>query len=49
MRHHRQTHVASWPMPAAVWQRLEPLLPPRQGNPGPPRTVTLRRLTEGIF
>ena len=45
----RDTKRASWELPAAVWPQMEPLLPPKAGNTGHPRTVDLRRITEGIF
>ena len=40
---------ASWELPDAVWQRMEPLIPPKKSKEGHPRTVDLRRITEGIF
>jgi putative transposase len=40
---------ASWELPYAVWQRMEPLIPPKKSREGHPRTVDLRRITEGIF
>jgi transposase len=43
------TTQASWELPEAVWQRMELLLPPRQSTEGHPRTVDLKRITEGIF
>jgi transposase len=39
----------SWELPDALWQRMEPLIPPRKGPGGHPRTVDLRRVTAGIF
>lgn len=44
-----QAKLASWELPDEVWQRMEPLIPPRKSNVGHPRTVDLRRITEGIF
>ena len=43
------TTQASWELPEAVWQRMEPLLPPRKSKEGRPQTVDLKRITEGIF
>jgi putative transposase len=43
------TKRASWELPDAVWQRMELLSPPKKGTTGHPRTVDLRRITEGIF
>lgn len=43
------TTLASWELPEAVWQRMESLIPPRKSKEGHPRTVNLRRITEGIF
>jgi putative transposase len=40
---------ASGELPEAVWQQREPLIPPRNSNEGRPRTVALKRITEGIF
>lgn len=40
---------ASWELPEAVWQAMEPLIPPRKSKEGRPRTVNLRRVAEGIF
>jgi putative transposase len=44
-----ETTRASWELPEALWQHMEPLIPPRQSNAGRPRTVDLKRITEGIF
>lgn len=41
--------VASWELPDAVWERMEPLLPPRRSQVGRPRSVNLRRIAEAIF
>jgi putative transposase len=43
------TKRASWELPEALWQQMEPLIPPRQSKEGRPRTVDLKRITEGIF
>src|SRR5919109_5434877 len=43
------TTQASWELPEAVWQRMEPLIPARKSKEGRPRTVDLKRITEGIF
>lgn len=40
---------ASWELPDAVWEAMEPLIPPRKSREGRPRTVNLRRVAEGIF
>jgi transposase len=40
---------ASWELPQAIWQRMEPLIPPRTSKAGRPQTVDLKRITEGIF
>jgi transposase len=40
---------ASWELPDAVWQRMEPLIPGRKSHMGWPRSVDLRHITEGIF
>jgi transposase len=39
----------SWVLPEEVWQAMEPLIPPRKSKEGRPRTVNLKRVTEGIF
>ena len=39
----------SWELPDAVWQRMEPLIPPRKSQEGRPGTVNFRGITEGIF
>jgi transposase len=43
------TTQASWELPEALWQRMEPLIPPRTSKEGRPQTVDLKRITEGIF
>lgn len=43
------TNRPSWEWPDAVWQRMAPLIPPKQGNEGHPRPVNLRRMTAAIF
>jgi transposase len=43
------TKPAAWELPEAVWQRMEPLIPPRKSQEGRPQTVDLKRITEGIF
>jgi transposase len=43
------TTLLEWELPDGLWQRMEALLPPRKGQEGRPRTVELRRITEGIF
>jgi transposase len=43
------TTQASWELPEAVWQRMEPLIPPRKSKEGRPQTVDLKCITEGIF
>jgi putative transposase len=45
----RDTTQASWELPDALWYRMEPLIPPKKGQTGHPRSVDLRRITEGIF
>jgi transposase len=40
---------ASWELPDAVWQRMEPLIPGRKSHMGRPRSVNLRLIAEGIF
>jgi transposase len=40
---------ASWELPEAVWQCMEPLIPPRKSQEGRPQTVDLQRITEGSF
>ena len=35
--------------PDALWRRMEPLIPAKKSPAGHPRTVDLRRITEGIF
>jgi hypothetical protein len=32
------TTQASWELPEAVWQRMEPLMPPRKSKAGRPQT-----------
>lgn len=44
-----QSKLQSWELPDEVWERMEPLIPPKKGKVGHPRTVDLRRITEGIF
>ncbi len=46
-RHKRK--LASWKLPDALWEKMEPLIPPRKSQEGRPRTVDLKRITEGIF
>ena len=43
------TTQASWELPEAIWQHMEPLIPPRKSKEGRPQTVDLKRITEGIF
>ena len=43
------TKRLSWELPDAIWQRMEACIPPKRGKEGHPRTVNLRRITEGIF
>ena len=43
------TTQAAWELPEAVWQRMAPLIPPRQSKEGRPQSVALKRITEGIF
>ena len=40
---------ASWELPEAPWQRMEPLIPVRKSPIGRPRSVNLRRIAVGIF
>ena len=40
---------ASSELPDSVWQRMEPLIPGRKSHMGRPRSVNLRRITEGVF
>ena len=42
-------HLPSWKLPDALWQRMAAVIPPRKSQAGHPRTVDLRRITEGIF
>lgn len=44
-----QSTRRSWELPDVVWQRMEPLIPPRKSRLGRPRRVNLRRITAGIF
>jgi len=44
-----ETKRASWELPEAVWQQMEPLIPPRKSKEGRPRTVDVKRIAEGIF
>lgn len=48
MTQKQNTHH-SWELPDTVWQRMEPLIPPRKSPLGRPRSVDFRRVTEGIF
>jgi DNA-binding NtrC family response regulator len=41
--------LPSWELPEALWQRMAAVIPPRKSQAGHPRTVDLRRITEGIF
>jgi putative transposase len=43
------TTQASWELPEAIWQHMEPLIPPRTSTEGRPQTVDLKRITAGIF
>ena len=36
MRTDRDTKRASWEWPDALWHRMAPLIPPKQGQTGPP-------------
>jgi putative transposase len=49
MQTDRHPKQASWELPEAIWQRMALLIPPKKGTEGHPRTVDLRRITEGIF
>ncbi len=49
MRTDRDPQRVSWELPDALWQRMAPLIPAKKGNTGHPRTVDLKRMTEGIF
>jgi transposase len=49
MRTDRDPQRPSWELPDALWQRMEPLIPAKKGKTGHPRTVNLRRITEGVF
>jgi putative transposase len=49
MRTERDPARLSWELPEALWQRMEPLIPATKGKTGHPRTVALKRSTEGIF
>jgi transposase len=42
-------NLPSWELPDALWQRMAAVIPPRKSQAGHPRTVDLRRITEGIF
>ena len=42
-------HLPSWELPEALWQRMAAVIPPRKSQVGHPRTVDLRRITEGIL
>jgi hypothetical protein len=42
-----ETKRPSWELPDAVWLRMAPCIPPESGKEGHPRTVNLRRITEG--
>ena len=44
-----QDRNASWELPEALWQRMEPLIPDRKSPLGRPRSVNLKRVAEGIF
>jgi putative transposase len=48
MNEQKQSSVPSWKLPDEVWRVMEPLVSPREQT-GRPRTVDLRRITEGIF
>ena len=49
MSRESETKRLSWELPDAVWQRMEPCIPPKRGKEGHPRPVNLRRIPEGIF
>ena len=42
-------HLWAWELPDSLWQRMLVLIPLRKSQEGRPRTVDLRRITEGIF
>jgi putative transposase len=44
-----QKRNASWELPDTVWHRMEQLIPGRKSHMGRPRSVDLKRITEGIF
>jgi putative transposase len=48
MRTDRDPERLSWELPDALWQRMAPLIPAKTGQTGHPRTVDLKRMTEGI-
>jgi transcriptional regulator with AAA-type ATPase domain/transposase len=49
LRIDRRPQPSSWKFPDALWQRMESLIPARKSPEGRPRTINLRRITEGIF
>jgi transposase len=49
MSRETDTTQASWELPEAIGQRMEPLMPRRNSTEGRPQTVDLKRITEGIF
>jgi transcriptional regulator with AAA-type ATPase domain/transposase len=49
VRVERPPQQTLWELPDALWRRLEPLIPAKKSPAGHPRTVDLRRITEGIF
>jgi len=49
MQTDRAPQHLSWELPDALWQRMEQLIPAKKGKTGHPRTVDLKRITEGIF
>lgn len=45
----KQTAMAAWELPDALWELMEPLLPIRNGWMGRPTEVDLHRIAAGIF
>lgn len=48
MESHQVKH-GSWELPDCIWQRMEPLIPPRKSRMGRPTSADFRRISEGIF
>jgi transposase len=49
MRTDRDPDRLSWEWLDALWPRMDPLIPAKNGKTAPPRTIDLKRMAEGLF